>query len=204
MSQSYSRRRFLRTALAASALPILPDVARGAAPAPKRLAVGTRVLEVNGRPAKVFGLTGPDGRPGIRLAEGEQFRVELANESGTRTIVHWHGQLPPWTQDGFPWPQTPPIANGAVQAYDYAPIPGTYWMHSHHALQEQILMTAPLIVHDVAELREDRQDIVLMLHDSTSRPPDEVLAALTGTSVATAQAMAQMAENAPGRKGDSH
>jgi len=68
MNQSFSRRRFLHTALAAGVLPILPDAARAAAPAPKRLVAGTRMLEVNGRPAKVFGLTGPDGRPGIRLA----------------------------------------------------------------------------------------------------------------------------------------
>ena len=186
MSKPFSRRRFLHTALAASVVPILPDAARGTAPALKRLVAGTRVLEVNGRPAKVFGLTGPDGRPGIRLAAGERFRVDLANESGARTLVHWHGQLPPWTQDGFPWPQTPPIANGAVQAYDYAPIPGTYWMHSHHDMQEQSLMTAPLIVHSAAELHEDRQEVVLMLHDFTFRTPDEVLAGLTGTSVTAA------------------
>ena len=197
MSKSFSRRRFLRTALAASVLPIFSDAARGVPPAPKRLVAGTRMLEVNGRPAKVFGLTGPDGRPGIRLAAGERFRVELANETGTRTLVHWHGQLPPWTQDGFPWPQTPPITNGAVQLYDYAPIPGTYWMHSHHDMQEQSLMTAPLIVHSAAELREDRQEVVLMLHDFTFRTPEEVLAGLTGTSVAAAQAMAQKTEEAP-------
>jgi len=77
MSKSFSRRRFLHTALAASVVPNLPDAARGAAPAPKRLVAGTRVLEVNGRPAKVFGLTGPDGRPGIRLAAGERFRALL-------------------------------------------------------------------------------------------------------------------------------
>jgi FtsP/CotA-like multicopper oxidase with cupredoxin domain len=157
-------------------------------------------LEVNGRPAKVFGLTGPDGRPGIRLAAGERFRVDLANESGARTLVHWHGQLPPWTQDGFPWPQTPPIADGAVQAYDYASIPGTYWMHSHHDMQEQSLMTAPLIVHSAAELHEDRQEVVLMLHDFIFRTPQEVLAGLTGTSVAAAQAMAQKTEEAPAHK----
>src|SRR5713101_1262745 len=109
-----------------------------------------------------------------------------------------------WMQDGFPWPQTPPIANGAVQAYDYAPIPGTYWMHSHHGLQEQSLLTAPLIVHDVVELREDRQEVVLMLHDFTFRTPEEVLAGLTGTSVAAAQAIVQAAEDSPGRKGDGH
>jgi FtsP/CotA-like multicopper oxidase with cupredoxin domain len=199
----FSRRRFLHTALAASVVPNLPDAARGAAPAPKRLVAGTRVLEVNGRPAKVFGLTGPDGRPGIRLAAGERFRVDLANESGARTLVHWHGQLPPWTQDGFPWPQTPPIVNGAVHAYDYAPIPGTYWMHSHHDMQEQSLMTAPLIVHSAAELHEDRQEVVLMLHDFTFRTPEEVLAGLTGTSVAAAQAMAQKTGEAPADKDDA-
>jgi FtsP/CotA-like multicopper oxidase with cupredoxin domain len=204
MSKSFSRRRFLYTALAASVLPIFPDAGRGTPPAPKRLVAGTRMLEVNGRPAKVFGLTGPDGRLGFRLAAGERFRVELANESGTRTLIHWHGQLPPWTQDGFPWPQTPPITNGAVQPYDYAPIPGTYWMHSHHNMQEQGLMTAPLIVHSAAELREDRQDVVLMLHDFTFRTPDEVLAGLTGTSVAAAQAMAQKTEEIPADKGDAN
>ena len=191
MSTTISRRHFLGATLATS---MLPAAARAAAPGPKRLIAETRVLEVNGRPARVFGLAGPDGRPGIRLAPGERFRVNLANETGERTLVHWHGQLPPWIQDGFPWPQTPPIENGVVQAYDYAPTSGTYWMHSHHGMQEQRLMTAPLIVHDAAELREDRQEVVLMLDDFTFKTPDEVLAGLIGTDPATARAIAQSNE----------
>src|SRR6202047_4575251 len=95
---------------------------RAAESAAKRLVAETRVLEVNGRAARVFGLTGPDGRPGLRLAAGERFRVDLVNKTGARTLVHWHGQLPPWMQDGFPWPQTPPIPNGTVASYDYAPL----------------------------------------------------------------------------------
>ena len=203
MNRRYSRRDFLGTALGAGLLPFLPGAAHAASVVPKRLSAGTRMLEVNRRSAKVFGLVGPDGLPGIRLGADERFRVELANEAGTPTIVHWHGQLPPWTQDGFPWPQTPPIANGAVQGYDYAPIAGTYWMHSHHGLQEQNLMSAPLIVHDVTELREDWQEVVLMLHDFTFRTPAEVLAGLVGTSTASAHAMAQQADDDPTRKGDS-
>jgi FtsP/CotA-like multicopper oxidase with cupredoxin domain len=201
MSKSFSRRRLLSGALAVGVLPSLPGRVRAASATPKRLVAGTRVLEVNGRPAKVFALTGPDARPGLRLAPGERFRVDLVNQTGTQTIVHWHGQLPPWMQDGFPWPQSPPIADGAVEAYDYAPIPGTYWMHSHHGLQEQSLLTAPLIVHDAAELREGRQDVVLMLHDFTFRPPDEVLAELIGASVAAARELMAKAEEAPGREG---
>jgi FtsP/CotA-like multicopper oxidase with cupredoxin domain len=174
---------------------MLSAKARAAGSAVKRLIAQTRVLEVNGRPARVFGLTGPDGRPGLRLTAGERFRVDLANETGARTLVHWHGQLPPWMQDGFPWPQTPPIPNGTVESYDYAPISGTYWMHSHHAMQEQSLLTAPLVVDDVATLRDDRQDIVLMLHDFTFRSPDEVLAGLTGASAADARVLAQRTES---------
>jgi FtsP/CotA-like multicopper oxidase with cupredoxin domain len=189
-----SRRGLLGAIGGTFAIAMLSAKARAAGYTAKRLIAGTRVLEVNGRAARVFGLTGPDGLPGLRLAPGERFFVDLANETGAHTLVHWHGQLPPWMQDGFPWPQTPPISNGTVASYDYASIPGTYWMHSHHDMQEQNLLTAPLIVDDVATLREDRQSIVLMLHDFTFRTPDEVLAGLTGLSVADASPLAQRNE----------
>jgi FtsP/CotA-like multicopper oxidase with cupredoxin domain len=144
-----------------------------------RLTAGTRTLDVNGKPARVFGLIGPNGKPGITLSPGERFRVDLVNQTGTSTIIHWHGQLPPWKQDGFPWPQTPPIPAGETRSYDYAPIAGTYWMHSHQGMQEQSLMTAPLIVHSAEDMRADRQEVVLMLHDFSFRTPDELLAGLT-------------------------
>jgi FtsP/CotA-like multicopper oxidase with cupredoxin domain len=85
----------------------------------------------------------------------------------------------PWKQDGFPWPQTPPIPSGDTHSYDYAPIAGTYWMHSHHVMQEQSLMTAPLIVRSAEDTRDDRQEVVLMLHDFSFRTPEELLAGLT-------------------------
>src|SRR5713101_8211424 len=123
-ASTLSRRTFLAATLATGILSTLPASRSIASETEKRLGAGSRTLEVNGRAARVYGLIGRDGRPGIRLREHERFRVELANQSGKPTLVHWHGQLPPWTQDGFPWPETPPLANGAVQSYDYAPIPG--------------------------------------------------------------------------------
>jgi FtsP/CotA-like multicopper oxidase with cupredoxin domain len=181
-ASTLSRRTFLAASLATGILSTLPASRSVASDARKRLVAGTQTLEVNGRAARVYSLIGPDGRPGIRLRAHERFRVDLANQSGKQTLIHWHGQLPPWTQDGFPWPETPPLANGAVQSYDYTPIPGTYWMHSHVGMQEQVLMTAPLIVEDEIALREDRQEIILMLHDFTFRSPEEVLASLTNTN----------------------
>jgi FtsP/CotA-like multicopper oxidase with cupredoxin domain len=167
----------------AGAIPFLPTTRATAAPetraAKLRLTAGTRTLAVNGKPARVFGLIGPNGKPGITLSPGERFDVDLVNQAGTSTIIHWHGQLPPWKQDGFPWPQTPPIPEGETHAYDYAPIAGTYWMHSHQGMQEQSLMTAPLIVRSAEDMRADRQEVVLMLHDFSFRTPDELLAGLT-------------------------
>lgn len=167
-----------------------------AARAGQRLVAGTRSLEVNGRAARVFRLTDQAGRPGLTLAPGEQFRVKLLNRTADHTIIHWHGQLPPWTQDGFPWPQTPPLAPAATRAYDYVPIPGTYWMHSHQGLQEQSLMTAPLIVQDAAVLAEGRQEVVVMLHDFSFTAPDALLAGLTGQTPSAIHAMARSTENA--------
>jgi FtsP/CotA-like multicopper oxidase with cupredoxin domain len=52
-------------------------------------------------------------------------------------------------------------------------------MHSHQGMQEQSLMTAPLIVRSAEDVRADRQEVVLMLHDFSFRTPDELLAGLT-------------------------
>ena len=183
-----TRRQILAAGVAvAGTIPFLPTIARAAAaPEPRtakfRLTAGTRTLAVNGKPARVFGLIGPNGNPGLTLSPGERFHVDLVNWTDTSTIIHWHGQLPPWTQDGFPWPQTPPIPAGDTRSYDYAPIAGTYWMHSHQGLQEQSLMTAPLIVHSAEDMRADRQEVVLMLHDFSFRTPDELLAGLPKSS----------------------
>src|SRR5712692_4187533 len=174
-----SRRTFLAASLATGILSTLPASRSVASDDAKRLVAGTRTLEVNGRAARVYSLIGPDGRPGIRLRAHERFRVDLANQSGKQTLVHWHGQLPPWTQDGFPWPETPPLPAGDTHSYDYAPIPGTFWMHSHQGMQEQSLMTAPLIVHSAEDMRADRQEVVLMLHDFSFHALDELLAGLT-------------------------
>src|SRR3981189_2151260 len=179
-----TRRQILASGVAtAAAMPFLTKAEAAAAPESRaavlRLTAGTRTLAVNGKPARGFGLTGPDGKPGIPLAPGERFDVDLVNQAGTSTIVHWHGQLPPWKQDGFPWPQTPPIPSGDTRSYDYAPIAGTYWMHSHQGMQEQSLMTAPLIVRSAEDMHADRQEVVLMLHDFSFRTPDDLLAGLT-------------------------
>jgi FtsP/CotA-like multicopper oxidase with cupredoxin domain len=191
-----SRRRFLTSGIAAAAATgtIPPAFGQSAA---QKLTATTRSLDVNGKAARVYGLIGPGGKPGVTLGPGERFRVELVNATEVPTIVHWHGQTPPWKEDGFPWPQTPSLAAGTSRGYDFVPLAGTHWMHSHHGLQEQRLMTAPMIVRSAADYREDRQQIVVMLHDFSFRAPEEILADLTHTTPAEAERMSIRDENVP-------
>ena len=151
-----------------------------AASPPLRLTAGRRTLEVNGKSASVFGITGPDGAPGLVLDPGQRFAVTLANRAGEDTIVHWHGQTPPYLQDGVAETGGTLIANGADQGYDFVARPGTHWMHSHHGLQEQMLMAAPLIVRTAEDVRADAQEVTVLLHDFTFRDPAEILAELGG------------------------
>jgi FtsP/CotA-like multicopper oxidase with cupredoxin domain len=192
-----SRRRFLTTSIAAVATGAMPQPPAFGQTAAQKLTATTRSLDVNGKAARVYGLTGPGGKPGVTLGPGERFRFELVNSTDVPTIVHWHGQTPPWKEDGFPWPQTPSLAAGTSRSYDFVPLSGTHWMHSHHGLQEQRLLTAPLIVRSAADYREDRQQVVVMLHDFSFRGPDEILADLTHTTPAEAERMATREENVP-------
>ncbi len=144
---------------------------------PAHIHVVTRTIEVLGRPAEVFGLIQQGtGAHGLRVDPGEMIDVVLHNHSGEVTQIHWHGQEPPGPLDGNPY--YAPLEPGSVSRWRYPPRTGTHWMHSHSGLQEQRLLAAPLIVRTADEAAEDRQEVVIMLHDFTFTPPDEILARL--------------------------
>ncbi len=46
-------------------------------------------------------------------------------------------------------------------------------MHSHQGLQEQLMMSAPLIIRDARD-RADQQDVVVMLADFSFKPPEQI------------------------------
>lgn len=159
----------------------------GTAAAATILRAETRVIEVKGRPATVFGLRQPDGTHGLVLTAGQRFHVRLENHLHEETLVHWHGLRPPWQQDGVPGVSQPPLLPGDAYEYDF-PLDhaGTFWMHSHHGLQEQRLLAAPLIVRDPQESAADIQEVVVIFHDFSFRDPAEIFAALRGVAPAHA------------------
>ncbi|MHB1216753.1 MAG: multicopper oxidase family protein [Alphaproteobacteria bacterium] len=151
---------------------------------PIQLRAEKSTLYVDGRPGSVMRLvnvTGSLNQSGLVFREGERFLVELTDGMDVPTLIHWHGLTPPWRQDGVPDVSAPALQPGKSVRYDFAVAPsGTHWMHSHVGLQEQLLMSAPLIVRKAEDHRADEQEVVVMLHDFSFTPPEELMAKLTG------------------------
>lgn len=171
-----NRRQVLLASGAAALAGVVPGAARAALPG---LRVDTRVLDVKGKAAKVYGIFGPSGRPGLELMLGEGFNASVSNALSEETLIHWHGLTPPIAMDGVPMLSGPALAAGETRDYVFNnKRSGTHWMHSHVGLQEQNLLAAPLIVRETTENLFDEQEHVVMLHDFTFRDPKEILAEL--------------------------
>jgi len=180
MKFDITRRGFLLAASAAmAASTALPRLAY-AQSAPLGLRATSHTLDIDGRAATVYRLANSTGGSGLILNPGERFRVDLSNDLDVETIIHWHGQLPPNAQDGVP-NTNPMLAIGETRSYDFEPLAGTHWMHSHVPAQEMQLLAAPLIVRSAADTVADRQEVVMFLHDFSFKSPEEVLAEITGT-----------------------
>ena len=142
--------------------------------APTILRLERRNIEVNGRTASVYGIRQPNGTFGLTTEVGKRFRVRVENGIDEPSLIHWHGLTPPWRQDGVPGISGPPIPAGGSADYDFPlRFGGTFWMHSHQGLQEQGLMTAPLIIHDERD-RPDQQEVVVMLADFSFTPAEQI------------------------------
>jgi FtsP/CotA-like multicopper oxidase with cupredoxin domain len=204
-----SRRAFLVSAAAASAATTLARAQPNIEQAPPTvLRIERRSIAVNGKPASVLGVRQGDGTFGIRTEVGKRFRVRLENKIEEPSLIHWHGLTPPWQQDGVPGVSGPPIPPGGSADYDFPlRFGGTFWMHSHQGLQEQLLLAAPLIIRDQRD-RPDQQEVIMLLADFSFTPPDQIFAELkkggmpsmTGASSATPASggMKGMGTMAPG------
>lgn len=188
MNKTLSRRAVFQGIFAA---PLAAGLAGAQTPA--EFKVASRIIEVNGRAAKVFGIASGDGGNGLSLMLGERFRARVKNDLDVETLLHWHGLNPPSAQDGVPMLSQAALKPGESFDYDFVNTrSGTHWMHSHVGLQEQQLLAAPIIVRETVEPLFDEQEHVVMLHDFTFRDPQEILAELTGGGGHAGHAMGGM------------
>ncbi|MGC3874578.1 copper resistance system multicopper oxidase [Halomonas sp. GXIMD04776] len=140
------------------------------------LAVRRESLPIAGRKARPITLNGTSPGPLIRLREGQDALLKVANLLDEDTSVHWHGLILPPEMDGVPGISFAGIAPGETFTARF-PVNqnGTYWYHSHSGLQEQLGHAGPMII-DAAQpepFSYDREH-VLLLTDWTHEEPEAV------------------------------
>lgn len=116
---------------------------------PTILQVIEKDITVNGKKSRVYDIVQPNGTFGFVGNQGELFDVTVQNKTQVPLVLHWHGITSPNPQDGVPFVTQYPIEPGKDYKYKFKLTQeGTYWLHSHYQLQEQKLMSAPLIIHN--------------------------------------------------------
>ena len=107
-----------------------------------------------------FGDTIPG--PVIRAKVGDELVVNVSNRLGEPTSAHWHGIALRNDMDGSE-PATPNIDAGQDFTYKFSvPNSGTYWVHPHVGLQDDVGLYLPLIVEDPTEGNYDAEWIVVL------------------------------------------
>lgn len=136
------------------------------------LQVQEKKITVEGKEASVFAISQPDGTFGLYINKGQPFDVRLENRLNVPTSVHWHGLILPNNQDGVAFVTQFPIYPGLSYQYQF-PLTqtGSFWMHSHLGLQEQKLLSAPLILYGEEDSKIADNEAVILLTDFTFKSP---------------------------------
>jgi FtsP/CotA-like multicopper oxidase with cupredoxin domain len=102
-------------------------------------------------PSKVVDAWGYNGHvpgPTIEVNEGDRVRIIFHNKLPEDTTIHWHGLEVPIEMDGLPYISQPPVKPGETFAYEFTLHQnGTFFYHSHGAMQEMMGMVGLFIIH---------------------------------------------------------
>jgi FtsP/CotA-like multicopper oxidase with cupredoxin domain len=102
-------------------------------------------------PARVVDAWGYNGHvpgPTIEVNEGDRVRIVFHNNLPEPTTIHWHGLEVPLQMDGTPYISQPPVKPGETFTYEFTLHQnGTFFYHSHGAMQEMMGMVGLFIIH---------------------------------------------------------
>ncbi len=78
--------------------------------------------------------------PTLRVQQGDNVKVEFANQHFHCHTIHWHGQWVPWDDDGVPGVTQDSVCNGESFTYEFvAARAGTLWYHCHVDVQFHVM-----------------------------------------------------------------
>nr|WP_260446639.1 multicopper oxidase domain-containing protein [Chryseobacterium lactis] len=110
------------------------------------LYVKDTIVNFTGKNRRAIAINGKLQAPTLYFTEGDTAEIYLHNMLKENTGLHWHGVILPNEHDGVPYLTTKPVKPGETHLYKFRISQnGTYWYHSHEALQEQIGMNGILV-----------------------------------------------------------
>ncbi|SPO37096.1 related to FET5 - multicopper oxidase [Pseudozyma flocculosa] len=121
--------------------------------------------------------------PTIECNEGDEIVVMVHNHLDVGTGIHWHGMFQNSTpyMDGIPGFTQCPIPAGGSFEYRFRVQGqfGTYWYHSHEAVQYTDGLYGPLIVHSPNDPYQQGRDyddeIIILLADNYHDYADKIV-----------------------------
>jgi manganese oxidase len=159
--------------------PDIPDL-------PWEMDNGVRVFHLVAEPVKqtifpgktidVWGYNRTCPGPTIQVTQGDRVRIVVDNHLPEPTSMHWHGFEIPIAMDGGPGISQDPIRPGGRFVYEFTlHQEGTYFYHSHMAMQEMMGMLGAFIMHPrtPCKPRVDR-DFVILLQEYAVLPNNSV------------------------------
>jgi FtsP/CotA-like multicopper oxidase with cupredoxin domain len=95
-----------------------------------------------------WGYNGSMPGPMIEAVEGDRVRIVVHNKLPEATTMHWHGIELPIAMDGVPGLTQEPIPPGGTFIYEFELHQnGTFFYHSHGAMQEIMGMMGLFVIH---------------------------------------------------------
>lgn len=120
----------------------------------------------------VWGFNGSAPGPTIQVMQGDKVRVIFKNELPEASSLHWHGFEDQIGNDGMPGISQEPIRPGQSFTYNFTiRQEGTYFYHSHMAMQELAGMLGAVIMHPKVPYRPHcEKDFVIHLQEFAVLP----------------------------------
>jgi hypothetical protein len=124
----------------------------------------------------VWGFNGSAPGPTIQVNQGDHVRVVFENHLPEPTSMHWHGFEDSIRNDGMPGISQPPLKPGGRFVYEFdIHQEGTYFYHSHMAMQEMAGMLGGFIMHPSEPYRPHcDKDFLIHLQEYAVLPSNTV------------------------------
>lgn len=131
---------------------------------------------IPGRDMQVWGYNGSCPGPIIEVNQGDRVRIVLENRLPESTSIHWHGLEIPVAMDGMPYISQAPTPPGGKFVYEFTlNQAGTFFYHSHGAMQEMMGMIGMFVIHPAKRWTPDvDHDFGIIMQEWAILPNNDV------------------------------